>query len=223
MEPGKSRSFDGFHKSEAHFIETKGAERTEWEIRVNSILNAATVFFQHDVMFEVECEPSASCNTDQASFKAYLSRWMGATTKVAPFARGMILPLLAESAQAAAASCVGGDTGTQCGTRWTTGMFDGTTGPGQEMCALEVIQSNLVDFTSGPVSQGAGGISKGNAAAGTGDGLLMPQELITIGDKTGAAFLTLLNVGLLVGGAWCVPSSPWQVVCGVNWSCRWMR
>jgi mannan endo-1,6-alpha-mannosidase len=81
-----------------------------------------------------------------SSFKAYLSRWMAASTKVAPWLYDDIKPYLAASAQAAALSCTGGDDGTTCGTRWwNNGVWDGATGVGQQMSALEVIQSNLID------------------------------------------------------------------------------
>jgi hypothetical protein len=70
---------------------------------------------------------------------------MAASTKVAPWLYDSIKPYLAASAAAAAISCTGGDDGTTCGTRWWTGVWDGATGVGQQMSALEVIQSNLID------------------------------------------------------------------------------
>jgi hypothetical protein len=71
---------------------------------------------------------------------------MAASTKVAPWLYDDIKPYLAASAQAAALSCTGGDDGTTCGTRWwNNGVWDGATGVGQQMSALEVIQSNLID------------------------------------------------------------------------------
>ena len=155
-------------------------------------------------MFEVACEPRGNCNNDQLSFKAYLSRWMAATTKVAPWTHDQIMPLLASSASAAATSCSGGDDGTTCGTKWTQGAWDGASGPGQQMSALEVIQSNLIDNVAGPASQGNGGISKGDPGAGTGGDDLAPQEPITTGDRAGAGILTTLVLVCLVGGAWYV-------------------
>lgn len=55
-------------------------------------------------MQEVTCEPSRNCNIDQQTFKAYLSRWMAASVKVAPFTHDKIMPLIAASAEAAAKS-----------------------------------------------------------------------------------------------------------------------
>ena len=175
-----------------------------WESRVQGILNAATrAFFQGgSVMYESACEPAGNCNTDQRSFKAYLGRWMAATTKVAPWTHDTIMPLLQSSATAAATSCSGGDDGNTCGMRWTTGNWDGASGVGEQMSALEVIQSNLIDTVRGPVSNGTGGISMGDPSAGTGGDVAVPLEQITTADRAGAGIVTaLLLVGLL-GGAW---------------------
>ena len=153
-------------------------------------------------MTEVACEPSGNCNVDQRSFKAYLGRWLAATTKVAPWTHDTIIPLLQVSAQAAALSCSGGDTGSACGMRWTTGSFDGSTGVGEQMSALEVIQSNLIDYVPGPVSQGAGGISKGDPGAGTESHDIGPTSIITTADRAGAGILTALVLVGLLGGTW---------------------
>jgi mannan endo-1,6-alpha-mannosidase len=125
-----------------------------WRERTLGIWNATHVFFTDQgntgaggqVMFEVACEPNNNCNIDQLSFKAYLSRWMAASTKVAPWLYDEIKPYLMASAAAAALSCSGGDDGTTCGTKWwNNGVWDGAYGVGQQMSALEVIQSNLID------------------------------------------------------------------------------
>ena len=55
-------------------------------------------------MLESACEPSENCNIDQQTFKAYLSRWMAASVKVAPWTKDIVMPLLASSAMAAARS-----------------------------------------------------------------------------------------------------------------------
>lgn len=159
-------------------------------------------------MYEVACEPSGNCNIDQQSFKAYLSRWMAATTKVAPWTHDTIMPFISASAQAAAKSCSGGDDGSTCGTKWTTGNWDGAYGVGQQMNALEVIQSNLIDNVMGPVGNKTGGISKGDPAAGTGgdSNPAAPQAAITTSDRAGAGILTALVLIGLLGGAW------WMVI-----------
>lgn len=165
------------------------------------ITTASRIFFKNGIMTESACEPRGNCNTDQRSFKAYLARWMAATTKVAPWTHDQIIPLLQSSAQAAATSCSGGDTGSICGMRWTTGSWDGQTGVGEQMCALEIIQSGLIDMVQGPVSKSTGGTSKGDVNAGTGGDDIFYSP-ITTGDRAGAGILTFLVLLGLIGGTW---------------------
>jgi mannan endo-1,6-alpha-mannosidase len=156
-------------------------------------------------MAEVACESNGKCDVDQRSFKAYLARWMAATTIKAPFTRNQILPLLQSSAQAAIKTCTGGLDGNSCGLQWTTGAFDGSLGVGEQMSVLEVVQSLLIDTVPGPVGANSGGISQGNPSAGT-SGEQGPTGLdlstITMGDKAGAGFLTALVLLGVLGGAW---------------------
>jgi mannan endo-1,6-alpha-mannosidase len=156
-------------------------------------------------MYEVACEPGGKCNVDQRSFKAYLARWMAATTKMAPFTTDKILPKLRASAQAAAAQCVGAP-GTTCGIRWNLGPnWDGSTGVGEQMSALEVIQSALITTVAPPVTAKLGGTSKGDPAAGSsGDNPVASfvLEPVTTGDRVGAGFLTLFILVGVLGGAW---------------------
>lgn len=207
---------------------TEGAEKDTWQARVQGLLDGVHVFFNKaNIMFEAACEPVGNCNTDQLSFKAYLSRWMAATIKVAPWTRDTILPLLQTSAQAAATSCSGGDDGNTCGTKWTTGGWDGAYGVGQQMSAMEVIQSNLIDSVPGPVSQGNGGISKGDPAAGTGGDDIEPLKPIKQSDRAGAWIATTLVLVFILGGSWyvddvfflldCFPMLDWFL-----WSCLFL-
>ncbi|MCJ1364553.1 hydrolase 76 protein [Acarospora aff. strigata] len=178
-----------------------------WRERVEGILNATDVFFSPqvpNVMYEVACEPNGKCDVDQRSFKAYLARWMAATTKMAPFTYDYVMTRLRASAQAAAQQCSGGDDGVTCGLRWTAGpKWDGAFGVGEQMSALEVIQSNLISKVSGPVTNSTGGTSKGDPAAGTGgDVSPIGTPDVTTGDKVGAGFLTTLILVSVLGGAW---------------------
>lgn len=155
-------------------------------------------------MYEVACEPSGNCNNDQLSFKAYLSRWMAASVKVAPWTYDLVMPLLAASASAAAKACTGGDNGQTCGTKWTEGTFDGQVGVGQQMNALEVIQSNLIDLVQGPMGNKTGATSVGNPNAGTGGDPdpAAPASAITTADRAGAGILTALVLVGFLGGTW---------------------
>lgn len=164
------------------------------------------MFFDNDVMVEIACEAQANCNTDQLSFKAYLSRWMAASTKYASFIEPMISNKLQTSAKAAAAACSGGADGVTCGTRWNIGKYDGSYGVGQQMSALEVIQGLLIDDVAGPVSNTTGGTSKGNPSAGTGPshGAFAPPKPITTADRAGAGILTAMVLSFLIGGTYWI-------------------
>ena len=118
-------------------------------------------------MAEVACEGNKKCNTDELSFKAYLSRWLAATSVLAPFTAATIQPLLASSAQAAAKQCTGGSSGTLCGTVWNGGAWDGTQGVGQQMSALEVTQTNLAFIPQNGTSSSGGSSSQGGNGAGS--------------------------------------------------------
>lgn len=156
-------------------------------------------------MYEVACETHGTCNVDQKSFKAYLSRWMAATTKLAPWTSDYIMARLRASAAAAARQCNGGTDGVTCGNKWTVPTWDGSYGVGEQMSALEVIQSNLITTVGGPVTNATGGTSKGDPSAGTG-GDVSPVALhtgqIKTGDRVGAGLLTALVLVGVLGGAW---------------------
>ncbi|KAL9624252.1 MAG: hypothetical protein Q9160_001499 [Pyrenula sp. 1 TL-2023] len=126
-----------------------------WTTRTTGFLNAAKTFFSPfsnatDIMFEAACETQGTCNTDQFSQKAYMSRWLASTAVLAPYTAGQVGELLRTSAKGAAASCSGGADGTQCGSRWYINGFDGSTGLGQQMSAMEVMYTLLVNSTKPP-------------------------------------------------------------------------
>ncbi len=162
------------------------------------------------IMVEVACEPEVTCNNDQPSFKAYLSRWMAATTQLAPFTYDTIQPLLKTSAQGAAGQCSGGDNGQTCGRTWYKSTWDRKFGVGEQMSALSIIQANLITKVAAPVTQNSGGTSKGDPSAGTNTGgqptIMLGSSLtrkITAGDKAGAGIVTaMICSGLLGSLAW---------------------
>ena len=153
-------------------------------------------------MFEAACEPRGpgACNIDQLSFKTYFSRFMASSTKWMPQLYDQFMPYLAASAQAAALQCDGDATTAQgvanaCGFEWTQGaQWDGTWGFGQQMAALEVIQSQLIQPARAPVTKQTGGISQGDPSAGTSgdfgaDGAPVLPDVTTAG-RAGAGILT---------------------------------
>lgn len=148
-------------------------------------------------MYERQCELIDNCDTDELSFKAYLSRWMAEAAQVAPYTYNTIMSYLRATAQAAVAQCEGGSTGTYCGFEWTTGTYDGSTGVGQQMGVLEAVQGLLIGSVRGPYTASTGGTSKGNSAAGTGDSSdsAVSFSPITTADRVGAAILTAAILG----------------------------
>ncbi|KAI6350747.1 hypothetical protein MCOR25_010421 [Pyricularia grisea] len=192
------------HGVAAMYNFTTGASRQRWADRLDKIVDMAKIFFNgtnKDVMSEVACEPVGRCNIDQQSFKAYLSRWMAATTKWAPQTSDRIMPLLRSSAVAAAQQCTGGENGRMCGLRWIDeGRNDGLFGLGQMMAALEVVISVMAVNSSAPVTDNSGGTSRGDPGAGGRDIGRTSFETfapISSGDRAGAYALTVASlVGL---------------------------
>lgn len=177
------------------------------------MLNATiSFFFPNGIAYEVMCEANPSkCSIDMLSFKAYLTRWMAATTKVAPFTFDRVKAVLETSAKAAALQCSGSPAdhpnGRMCGLSWAKGTaWDGTSGVGQQMAALEVIQSNLISQARAPLTGSTGGTSKGDPNAGTSDPTAQDRTAstpATTGDKAGAGILTaLVTVVVVTGLVW---------------------
>lgn len=156
-------------------------------------------------MSEAACEPHDTCNIDQRSFKAYLSRWMAHTVQIAPFTYDLLMPKLRASAKAAALQCNGPNNA--CGLRWRRGAeYDGSTGVGEQMAALEVFQGQLVDYVENRVTASTGGISKGDPNAGGDtsdeDAVGIAPGHIGVGDRVGAGILTAIVVILAAGGVY---------------------
>jgi mannan endo-1,6-alpha-mannosidase len=172
-----------------------------WYQRTDGILNRTLqIFFPNNIAYEVTCEAALKCNTDMFSQKAYLTRWMAQTTKMAPFTFDRIMTVLNASAVAAALQCCGGPNGRMCGLSWSKGAtWDGTMGVGQQMAALEVIQSNLIQKVKAPVTNGTGGISVGDPSAGSQPQSLIPNDPVTLRDKAGAGVLTAAVLMFSVG------------------------
>ncbi|KAJ5088864.1 Mannan endo-1-6-alpha-mannosidase DCW1 [Penicillium angulare] len=186
-------------------ISTNSSSASTWKKRVDALLAKTTHFFStnessKDVMYEPPCELIGRCNTDQLSFKAYLSRFLADVTQYAPYTYDTIMAKLRATAIAAVNQCQGGTSGTYCGFRWSSGSYDGTTGVGQQMGVLEVLQGLLVSKITGPVTSTTGGTSEGNSAAGTDDDEDTDSPIhyspITTGDTAGASILTALIIGL---------------------------
>jgi mannan endo-1,6-alpha-mannosidase len=208
----------------------KTDQEAMWHERVDGLLNSTELifFFGSDtsdkVMIEVACESVNLCDVDQQSFKAYLSRWMAATTKWAPWTFSRIKTLLQNSAVAAVNQCTGGANRRMCGLKWAnnSGQWDGSTGVGQQMAVMEVVLANMIHEAKPPVTNTTGGTSAGNPAAGGGDdnGRIDPAGWhygpITKGDRAGAAFVTFVILAALLAALVFMVSDEQKTV-GENW------
>lgn len=140
------------------------------------------------------------------SFKSYLTRWLAQTTMIAPYTTSTILPVLKTSAVAAAKQCSGGSNGRTCGLSWSKGTdWDGTQGVGQQMAAMSVIFTTLLQFDNSapiapPLTNSSGGTSTSNPSAGASSvsdpGHIKPA---TAADKAGAGILTALVLASITG------------------------
>ncbi len=173
-------------------------EDSKWLTRVEGILNATSVFFKDNIMYEITCQSANTCNNDQRTFKAIFSRFLGLTATMAPTTNSTIFPLFETSAKAAAATCTGGSDGVTCGLDWTNDTWDGYYGLGEQMSAMEVIQQLLIGVNDPPYSANTGGSSNGSTEAGveSGTGVKGSSKLKDYGvdvsskDKVLASLLT---------------------------------
>jgi len=182
-----------------------------WGERLQGYLNhTQVVFFPSEyggnTMMEYACEPPDTCNIDQRTFKAYLSRWLAVATQLAPFTIPQITPWLKTSAEAAAKICTGDPNNPTCGRRWYVTPSDGKIDVGNQMTAMSIIQSNLIWALQPPLGVNTGGTSPGNPNAGENQGEPslpgIDTRPISKGDMGGAWFLTVLSVIATVVFAW---------------------
>lgn len=188
------------HGAAVMYNHTEGSDK--WKTRVQGFLNHTEQFhFLDGIIVERPCEEGGLCDFDQRSFKGYLTRYMAATTQMAPFTFDQVAPLLKSSAAAAAQQCSGsppaaefkGIAGTACGFSWAKkSAFDGLAGVGEQMSALQVMQYTLVKKTTpAAVTANTGGTSKGDPNAGTPVKDKMPtMNPITTQDQVAAGFIT---------------------------------
>ncbi|KAK8042692.1 mannan endo-1-6-alpha-mannosidase DCW1 [Apiospora phragmitis] len=158
-QPGLLQLLQGIYLYGAAVLYNHTGGDATWGDRTARLLKAAGSYFgpfanATGVMFEHACETVGKCNTDMLSFKAYLARFMWATTQMMPSTRPQVQAVLNPSAAAAGKACSGGANGTVCGQRWYVGGFDGSTGLGQQMSALEVVQGLLVQEATPPFRAG---------------------------------------------------------------------
>lgn len=137
---------------------TENTDAATWVTRTEGLLDAAGSFFgpydnSTNIMYEHACERNELCNTDMKSFKGYLSRFMAQSAVMVPSIQSTVSKYLQASATAIGKACSGGDASTTCGQKWYVGGFDGNTGLGQSMSALETVQGLLASAAPAPFSK----------------------------------------------------------------------
>lgn len=137
-------------------------------LHTQQLLDSAIKTFavqQSSILEEVICAPKNNCNTDEKALMAILARAL-ANVKYVDTSENIdtssLDTVLQDSAKAAAASCSGGADGTACGSEWTSSKFDGSTGLGQELSALEIMLANIPR----KAIQTSNGTSEGGSSAG---------------------------------------------------------
>lgn len=149
-----------------------------WAERVNGLVNRTITYFfnnTNQVIYEPPCEPQNTCTTDDYSFKGYGLKWLALTTQMMASTYETIYPYLLATAKAAASQCTGTADGSEgfvlsgiaCGFKWESGAYDGTSGVGQQMSALQSVLFTLVQDGPVPYTASSGGTSTGNAAGGS--------------------------------------------------------
>lgn len=129
-----------------------------WIDRTTGLLAATATFFTpfknaSNIMFEAACELTSTCDIDQQSMKAYLARWLATSSIVAPYIAGRVGVLLRASALGAASACTSGTYGNTCGSKWYINGYDGITGLGEQLSALEVVTGLLANDSMAPYHQ----------------------------------------------------------------------
>ncbi|WBW72486.1 plasma membrane mannan endo-1,6-alpha-mannosidase Dfg502 [Schizosaccharomyces osmophilus] len=169
---------------------------SEWKGHMDGLLNRTlNHYFNEDkIIYEPTCETSNTCNYDQTGFKGMLARYLSYTMQLAPYTAETIMPYLHASAKAAALACSGGYDGVTCGNRWTwnNGTWDKNYGLGEQLSALEVIQSVLTPQYSPLLSLDTGARSKSDPSAGQITQVSYSVPAATKSDKGWAGFLTAL-------------------------------
>ncbi|KAM3509414.1 hypothetical protein MY11210_006337 [Beauveria gryllotalpidicola] len=144
--------------------------KSEWSDRAEKLLSGSSWFFFSDgdsknVMYEGACEPIDSCfkgNADMSTFKGYLAGLMWKSAVMQPSLHSKVAEWLIPTAKAAAQSCQGGQSNTECGMKWSTGGYDDQKNLGPQMNALGAVQGLLIDSAAPPM-QASGIVRNYNA------------------------------------------------------------
>jgi mannan endo-1,6-alpha-mannosidase len=175
----------------AHMYNTSSGS-SEWKTALDGLLNQTlSLFFPNGVLSEQACESEDTCDVDQMAFKGLLAHWLVDTIQMAPYTSQSILPMLTSSAQAAAKAC----NGDACPEVWSgTTSTNVTSGVGQQLSALSVVHSLLVNNASAPVTETTGGSNATSTGTSTGSSTKPSSS------ASGSASSTSKNAAAVLGG-----------------------
>lgn len=164
----------------------------KWERSLQGLLtNSVRLFFPKnyggDILTQVDCETIGTCDTFQIALKGSFAQALASVAILAPQAAFRMLPLLQGSAVAAAKTCTGGADGTECGTKWYTSTYDGTTGMAQDLSATSLFTANLVAFEKQPPGTQANAVNETAAGTSTSAGVSTGSGNGTSTTATGSA------------------------------------
>lgn len=177
---------------------------TKWKSATEEILAVSNYFFNNSkIMSETTCATFNMCNNDQRSFRSLFSRCLSLTAALIPDTYNQIYNnWLTPSAKAAAQSCSGGSDGITCGENWSISGWDGKYGLGEQMSALECVMS-MITTRHDPLTPKTGGSSQGGSVSAGNDTTTRVNTnefTVTTRDKAGAAVLTGVVLGVILGG-----------------------
>jgi mannan endo-1,6-alpha-mannosidase len=179
-----------------------------WLTVTSRFVDGSKDFFRNGIMYERACQDGGNCNNDQRFFKGVFARCLGLTALLVPDLYSEVMPLLETSAAAAVQSCSGGFDGHTCGLNWEASGWDGLYGLGEQVSALETIQSVLVPISPAPLTQKDEGVAAGDIEAGlssSSTNLLDHGMDIKSGDRAGAGIITAVILFAITSGSiWMV-------------------
>lgn len=152
-------------------IQTNG-NTSKWEAGLQGLLTTSLKEFFPErlgsrVLSQITCEPAGTCETYQIALKGAFAQDLATVALLAPQTSMKILPLLQESAVAAAKTCDNGNDRTRCGTKWYNDQPDGTTGTLQDLSATGLFTANLVAFEKQNPGTQAHGVNQTAAGSTT--------------------------------------------------------
>ncbi|CZR60701.1 related to mannan endo-1,6-alpha-mannosidase DCW1 precursor [Phialocephala subalpina] len=184
--------------SGAAYLYNATSGSSQWKTTLDGFVNQTlAIFFSTGIADEEACESHETCTVDMKAFKGILAQDLTTAIQLAPYLESLIMPILQETAKAAADTCTGGVSGTECALSWTGSSDSSDFGLGQQLSALSYVQALLVSQAATPVTMSTGG-SNGTVTTGGG-----ASSTSTSGSSTtsGSAATTTNSAAVAVGKA----------------------